>query len=580
MSALEPSEHYFETWDGAKLFYRAWIPESRPDRALILFHRGHEHSGRWQDFVDHIGLHDFGIFAWDARGNGNSEGPRDYADYFGVYAKDAEAFVRHVSAQNDIPLENMVAVGQSVGAAVVSAWVHDYAPPIRGMVLAVPAFRIRLYMPLAIPLLRLGLATRLVATVPSYVKARVLTHDQDEIAAIDSDPQITHAISNNVLLDLHDTATRLLNDAGAIQTPALMLLAGRDWVVKKSACRRFYDRLGSWHKAIVEYPDFYHGVYHERDRHLPIARTREFVLEIFDKSPHRPDLTEAHKRGYTREEYDKLSLPLPCCSPKRILYGTLKTLMRWPGSMSDGIRLGWESGFNSGRTLDYIYENRAGGQNAFGKLVDRVYLDGIGWRGIRIRGKNMESLIRETVERLNEASIPVHIVDIAAGAGRYLLQTLSQLGRAGLSAHLRDMEPKNLAQAEKLALELGLSGITFEAANAFDRESLAKLSPQPSLAIVSGLYELFPDNEMIFDSLRGLSDAMAPGSFLIYTNQPWHPQLELIARVLCDWDGRPWIMRRRTQAEMDALVSAAGFTKTRMEIDRWGIFTISVARKA
>ena len=53
----------------------------------------------------------------------------------------------------------------------------------------------------------------------------------------------------------------------------------------------------------------------------------------------------------------------------------------------------------------------------------------------------------------------------------------------------------------------------------------------------------------------------------------------MIARVLPNRDGEPWIMRRRTQAEMDELVRAAGFEKLGMEIDQWGIFTVSLARK-
>jgi hypothetical protein len=39
-------------------------------------------------------------------------------------------------------------------------------------------------------------------------------------------------------------------------------------------------------------------------------------------------------------------------------------------------------------------------------------------------------------------------------------------------------------------------------------------------------------------------------------------------------------MRRRSQAEMDELVRAAGFEKLEMEVDPWGIFTVSVARRA
>ena len=42
---------------------------------MILFHRGHEHSGRLQHIVDELDLPDIAMFAWDARGHGYSGGP-------------------------------------------------------------------------------------------------------------------------------------------------------------------------------------------------------------------------------------------------------------------------------------------------------------------------------------------------------------------------------------------------------------------------------------------------------------------------------------------------------------------------
>jgi hypothetical protein len=38
-------------------------------------------------------------------------------------------------------------------------------------------------------------------------------------------------------------------------------------------------------------------------------------------------------------------------------------------------------------------------------------------------------------------------------------------------------------------------------------------------------------------------------------------------------------MRRRTQEEMDDLVREAGFEKITQEIDTWGIFSVSLARR-
>jgi hypothetical protein len=73
---------------------------------------------------------------------------------------------------------------------------------------------------------------------------------------------------------------------------------------------------------------------------------------------------------------------------------------------------------------------------------------------------------------------------------------------------------------------------------------------------------------------------MEPGGRLIYTGQPWHPQIEFIARTLTSHrGGAPWVMRRRTQEELDELVRAAGFNKLEQRIDPQGMFTVSLAER-
>lgn len=77
----------------------------------------------------------------------------------------------------------------------------------------------------------------------------------------------------------------------------------------------------------------------------------------------------------------------------------------------------------------------------------------------------------------------------------------------------------------------------FVAGDAFDATELAATTPPASVGIVSGLYELFPENDAVRRSLFGLSKAIGAGGYLIYTGQPWHPQLELIARSLTSHRG-------------------------------------------
>ena len=155
MSAWQSVEDRFESWDGTELFYRAWKPQKASDKALVFLHRGHEHSGRIGQQVEEFGLEDCWAFAWDMRGHGHSPGPRGYAEKYYDHVRDLDTFVSFVCERHDIPIENIVLVANSIGAVTASAWVHDFAPRIRAMVLAAPGFRIRLYVPFAIPGLRL-----------------------------------------------------------------------------------------------------------------------------------------------------------------------------------------------------------------------------------------------------------------------------------------------------------------------------------------------------------------------------------------------------------------------------------------
>jgi alpha-beta hydrolase superfamily lysophospholipase/SAM-dependent methyltransferase len=562
------------SWDGTELFYRAWWPEGKKaKKALLLFHRGHEHSGRWQETVDSLGLDDVAIFAWDARGHGRSAGERGAARDLADVIKDVAAFVRQIGERYGIALENMILLAHSLAAVAVTAWVHDYAPPIRALILATAAFEVKLYVPLAIPALRLQQMLFATGKVKSYVRAKMLTHDAVEAARYEADPLIFRQIAINVLLDLRDTAQRLLADAGAINVPTLMLAAGRDWVVSLKAQREFYDALSSLKRMHV-FPAMYHAIFHEQDRAQVIERTRVFLQERFAERLQVVSLRGADKYGYTWEEYERLKLR---GSPHFI---AVRAALKIGGRLSKGIDLGWQSGFDSGRSLDYVYENRPHGSSRLGKFIDANYLNSIGWRGIRQRKANLERALRDAIEKLQAERRPIRILDIAAGAGRYVLETMRRLPDISMSATLRDNKQENIDAARALAEEFGLENVTAGIGDAFDRAALAAVVPRVTIGIVSGLYELFPSNDAVLESLGGVAEAIEPGGYLIYTNQPWHPQLEFIARVLRNREGKRWIMRRRTTAEIDELVQMAGFEKCAMEIDRWGMFTVAVARRA
>lgn len=576
------NERSFTTHDDVELFYRHWpVETATPRGAILLFHRGHEHGGRIAHLADELDLPDYAIYAWDARGHGRSPGERGYSPSFATSVRDVQSFVDHITAQDDVAPEDMAVIAQSVGAVLIATWAHDYAPRIRAMVLASPAFSVKLYVPFARTGLTLQQKLRGEFFVNSYVKPRFLTHDPERVASYSADPLITRPIAVNILLGLYAAADRVVADARAITIPTQLLISGADWVVRHAPQHRFFVNLATPHKERHVLPGFYHDTLGELGRAVAVGHARRFILERFAVPLDRPSLLDADRVGYTRDEADTLASPLPPLSLRGLYWAATRLGLKFGGLFSSGIRLGHKTGFDSGSTLDYVYRNEAQGRGALGRLMDRSYIDSIGWRGIRQRKLHVEELIQQAIARLRARAQAVRVVDIAAGHGRYVLEALKDGAQQPDSILLRDYSDLNVAAGRRLITEKGLDAIaSFERGDAFDQASLAAIEPRPTLGVISGLYELFPDNAMIRRSLAGLARAIPVGGYLVYTGQPWHPQLEMIARALTSHrQGQAWVMRRRTQAEMDQLVAEAGFRKLTQRIDPWGIFTVSLAER-
>lgn len=575
-----PEERQFLTSDNHELFYRYWpaTTESSTRKVIVLFHRGHEHSGRLQHIVDELGMTDTAFYAWDARGHGRSPGQRGYSPSLARSVQDVDEFVRFAAHDSQVTLQDIVVVAQSVGAVLVASWAHDYAPAIRGLVLASPAFKVKLYVPFARPLLGMWQQLRGLFFVNSYVKGKYLTHDPQRVASFNQDPLITRAIAVNILLDLYKTASRVISDASAITLPVQLLVSGEDFVVHRQPQLDFYQRLRSPLKELHVLPGFYHDTLGEKERHLAFDKMHQFIDTLYALPPQTFDYSNEDKWSPGADSWRLLNGGPAPYSWDDIVYRGLRRGMKILGTQSAGVRLGFETGFDSGSTLDYVYRNQPQGSTMPGRLIDKYYLNSAGWKGIRQRKVHLQALIKQAVAKLTAQGTAVRVVDIAAGHGRYVLDALENESAVN-EILLRDYSELNVARGQEMIASRGMTErARFERGDAFNRSELAALQPRPTLGIVSGLYELFPENQPVRNSLAGLADAIAPGGILIYTGQPWHPQLKTIAWSLTSHkDGKAWVMRVRSQGEMDALVREAGFDKCAQLIDEWGIFTVSMA---
>ncbi|MFA3905914.1 bifunctional alpha/beta hydrolase/class I SAM-dependent methyltransferase [Fusobacterium nucleatum] len=559
---------YFNTFDGNKIFYRIWNFEKNK-KTLIIIHRGHEHSERLSELTQNEKFLKYNIFAYDLRGHGYTEvkSSPNAMDY----VRDLDSFIKHLKNEYQIKEEDIFIVANSIGGVILSAYVHDFAPNIAGMALLAPAFEIKLYIPFAKQLVTLLTKIKKDAKVMSYVKAKVLTHDIEEQNKYNSDKLINKEINAKLLIDLADMGKRLVEDSMAIELPTIIFSAEKDYVVKNSAEKRFFLNLSSKKREFIELENFYHGIIFEKEREKVYKMLDDFIQDIFKNQNTSLDVSP---REFSRKEYERIGLEEYPLSEK-IFYSIQKFSMKTFGFLSKGMSLGLKYGFDSGISLDYIYKNQADGKLLLGKFIDRFYLNQIGWAGVRERKKNLLTLIEEKINNLGEEN--VKILDVAGGTGNYLFDIKEKYPNVQIL--INEFKKSNIEVGEEVIKKNNWENISFVNYDCFNKETYKKISYTPNIVIISGVFELFEDNNMLENTISGVAEILDKNGTVIYTGQPWHPQLKQIALVLNSHKGhgKSWLMRRRSEKELDSLFENYNLKKEKMLIDNDGIFTVSLA---
>ena len=573
----EWQESEFHSFDGIKLAFRYQEPELPTDQTLILLHRGHEHSARMMPLADSLSEGSYWCFAFDLRGHGKSAGKRAWAPDFAAWVKDLNSFIGHIHQQFGLSQNDMVLIANSVSSMMAVNWVLSYGGNIRGCILAAPAFSIKLYIPLALPILTLVSKFSTQQFVTSYVRSHLLTRDVEAAKAYDTDPLITRKIGVNVLVTLFATAKANFKRLADFDVPVLIFTAENDYIVHNKKHVEFFQKISSKIKKHIVLPSFRHAVFFELEQEKIIAPSKDFIQDVFDIKQLPAVIPVA--RPHTQQEFQQLQQH--GSKFKQFYYAVFRGLLTRLGKHGNGIAIGLKNGFDSGVSLDYVYQNTPSGDNFFGRLVDRVYLNSVGWKGIRARKQHIKQVLQLVTQQLQDNHQKPIIFDVAAGAGRYLFETQQECSMP-MQLILNDLDPKSVQKAKEVAKELKADDVDFMNYDAFglsDSSIVEKLAIKPNVLVVSGLFELYENNHAVHQALLRLAAMSPKGTYLIYTGQPWHPQLEMIARLLNNRNGHRWIMRRRVQQEMDQLVAAAGFTKLSTITDDVGIFTVSCAIK-
>ena len=568
-------ESNFITFDGLTLFYRYKKPKNKTKNTLLFLHRGHEHSGRITSFANKLAQDDYWCFSFDLRGHGLSNGIRSWAPNFNTWVKDLNSFSGHIQNEFSINTKDTLLIANSIGSVMAVSWILNYATNLRGCILGAPAFSIKLYIPFALTFLRLVSKISDKKFVTSYVKPTLLTRNKEEADKYKKDPLITKNIGVNVLVTLFDTYINCFNRLKDFEIPTLIFTAGKDYIVNNKTHKIFYNGISSPIKKHILLKNFRHAIFHENEQHKVIVPSQAFIKNIFTKENRSLPAVIPSARQHTIDEHEKLILKTSFFL--QIYYSLFRSLLKNIGKFSNGIAIGLKYGFDSGISLDYIYKNKKSGKNWFGRFIDSIYLNSVGWKGIRTRKVHVKNTLMSISKKLNSEGVEPVIFDIASGPGRYLFESQKEL-EFSTSLYLNDLDKNSIQHAKAISNEFSSENTTFKNRDVFESFHKHEFNKKPNIIIISGLFELYENNYSAYNVVNNMKNIIDNGGYLIYTGQPWHPQLNLIGRILNNRNGKRWIMRTRVQTEIDQLIESSGFNKLGTESDELGIFTVSCAQ--
>lgn len=236
-------------------------------------------------------------------------------------------------------------------------------------------------------------------------------------------------------------------------------------------------------------------------------------------------------------------------------YALIRLMLQTVGRLSEGIRLGWRTGFDSGVMLEYVYENRPRGITPLGIWLDRQFLAHEVWDGVRSRRNFLIGQLKEAEIRYDHPAI----FDFAAGVGSYLF-ALPQNGARIIAG---DYEPEAVQRGQEKAKKLSRTDIIFKKNNAFDRREFA--ADQADILVCSGFFDILVKDEEILKVLENGSQITQPGARWVFTIEEHHPDLRLLRETLVDLNQQKWELVPRSAEQLAQWAKPFGWELEKVE---------------
>ncbi len=256
---------------GTRIFYQRWLPQGVALRGtMVIVHGLGEHGGRYLNLVRRLLPEGFACYASDHRGFGQSGGKRGHVERFQNYLLDLRQTVE--MARRAHPALPLAMFAHSMGGLIGVRYLQTFGETVDLAIICAPALGLRSE--------RAGQGLVTVMRVMSRVYpsfqidnkggGEPVSRDPAVIAAFETDPFATPVITARWATEMIAAQARWPKEMAALDRPILVMQGMEDRLVIPALTQTFYRQLPSTDKTIYLYPEFYHELINDLDKHIPL----------------------------------------------------------------------------------------------------------------------------------------------------------------------------------------------------------------------------------------------------------------------------------------------------------------------
>jgi alpha-beta hydrolase superfamily lysophospholipase len=245
-------ETMFKSFDGTCLYLKKDVP-ARAKAVAVIVHGLAEHLGRYDYVTEKLLSRQIGVYRFDHRGHGKSEGKPVFYNDFNEMLDDVNGVVELAKAEN--PALPVFLIGHSMGGFAVTTFGIKYPNKVKGIVAsgALTRFNRQFPMPQDLPV---------DAYFPNELADGVCS-DPAVVKAYVEDPLVAKQVSFGLFYSLFKGVDWNKANSSQFVDPVLLLHGCNDGLVSEKDSRDFFGEIASQDKSLKIYPFLFHEIFNE-----------------------------------------------------------------------------------------------------------------------------------------------------------------------------------------------------------------------------------------------------------------------------------------------------------------------------